>query len=59
VLVETTDRTWEWTMVGVHENVIEASRHALVDALTYGLAHAPVPLSRSWYISGTRYIVAA
>jgi 2-isopropylmalate synthase len=44
---ERTDRTREWTTVGVHENVIEASWHALVDALTYGLAHAPVPLSRS------------
>jgi 2-isopropylmalate synthase len=24
--------------VGVHENVVEASWHALVDALTYGLS---------------------
>jgi 2-isopropylmalate synthase len=28
----------DWTTVGVHENVVEASWHALVDALTYGLA---------------------
>ena len=39
VLVETTDRSREWTTVGVHDNVVEASWHALVDALTYGLAH--------------------
>ncbi len=30
----------EWTTVGVHENVVEASWHALVDALTYGLIPA-------------------
>ena len=40
VLVETVDsRGGDWTTVGVHENVVEASWHALVDALTYGLAH--------------------
>jgi 2-isopropylmalate synthase len=38
VLLETTDGTRDWTTVGVHENVVEASWHALVDALTYGLA---------------------
>jgi 2-isopropylmalate synthase len=43
VLVETSDGVREWTTVGVHENVVEASWHALVEALTYGLAHAPVP----------------
>jgi 2-isopropylmalate synthase len=32
-----TDRGW--TTVGVHENVVEASWHALVDALTYGVNH--------------------
>jgi 2-isopropylmalate synthase len=38
VLVETAgDRGRDWTTVGVHENVVEASWHALVDALTYGL----------------------
>jgi 2-isopropylmalate synthase len=42
VLVDTTDGGRDWTTVGVHENVVEASWHALVDALTYGLAHAPV-----------------
>ncbi len=38
VLVETVDdRGRDWTTVGVHDNVVEASWHALVDALTYGL----------------------
>lgn len=37
VLIGTTDRYRDWTTVGVHANVIEASWHALVDALTYGL----------------------
>ena len=40
VLVETSDGTREWTTVGVHENVVEASWQALVDALTYGLARS-------------------
>jgi 2-isopropylmalate synthase len=39
VLVETAGEGGrDWTTVGVHENVVEASWHALVDALTYGLA---------------------
>jgi 2-isopropylmalate synthase len=42
VLVETTDGNRAWTTVGVHENVVEASWHALVDALTYGVAKAVV-----------------
>jgi 2-isopropylmalate synthase len=43
VLVETVDsRGGDWTTVGVHENVVEASWHALVDALMYGLAHTPM-----------------
>ncbi len=38
VLVETAGSAGrDWTTVGVHENVVEASWHALVDALTYGL----------------------
>jgi 2-isopropylmalate synthase len=41
VLVETVATGQDWTTVGVHENVVEASWHALVDALTYGLV--PVP----------------
>ena len=30
----------DWTTVGVHQNVVEASWHALVDALTFGLVKA-------------------
>ncbi|BCB82110.1 citramalate synthase [Phytohabitans flavus] len=43
VLVETVDGSGrDWTTVGVHENVVEASWHALVDALTYGLSPAQI-----------------
>ncbi|MEH1102095.1 citramalate synthase [Micromonospora sp. CPCC 205561] len=43
VLLETADDTGrDWTTVGVHPNVVEASWHALVDALTYGLDRARV-----------------
>jgi 2-isopropylmalate synthase len=41
VLIETTDKQREWTTVGVHGNVIEASWLALHDAVRYGL----LPLS--------------
>ena len=37
VLIETTDGTKTWGTVGVHENIIEASWQALVDAVLYGL----------------------
>src|SRR5579875_3096432 len=37
VLIETSDREREWTTVGVHANVIEASWLALHDAVRYGL----------------------
>ena len=37
VLVETSDGSTEWSTVGVHENVIEASWQALQDAYTAGL----------------------
>jgi 2-isopropylmalate synthase len=37
VLLGTTDGARDWTTVGVHENVVEASWHALVDALTYAV----------------------
>ncbi|GIH09352.1 2-isopropylmalate synthase [Rhizocola hellebori] len=41
VLVETVDQSGrDWTTVGVHENVVEASWRALVDALSYGLSKA-------------------
>jgi 2-isopropylmalate synthase len=44
VLVETHGSEGrDWVTVGVHENVVEASWHALVDALVYGLAHTPAP----------------
>jgi 2-isopropylmalate synthase len=42
VLVETSDGSRDWTTVGVHENVVEASWKALTDALTYGLARSSV-----------------
>src|SRR5262249_51484449 len=35
VLVETRSTGDDWTTVGVHENVVEASWQALVDALSY------------------------
>jgi 2-isopropylmalate synthase len=38
VLVETTDGQQDWTTVGVHDNVVEASWHALAEALTYRLS---------------------
>jgi len=37
VLIETTDGTREWTTVGVHPNIIEASWLALSDAVRFGL----------------------
>jgi 2-isopropylmalate synthase len=37
VLIETSDGDREWTTVGVHGNVIEASWLALHDAVRYGL----------------------
>jgi 2-isopropylmalate synthase len=44
VLIETTDREHEWTTVGVHGNVIEASWLALHDAVRYGLLHTTASL---------------
>jgi 2-isopropylmalate synthase len=41
VLVETAEAGRDWTTVGVHENVVEASWQALVDALTYGVTRLP------------------
>jgi 2-isopropylmalate synthase len=41
VLIDTTDGTREWTTVGVHDNIVEASWHALVDALTYAVVSRP------------------
>jgi len=39
VLIDSTDGAGEWTTVGVHDNIVEASWHALVDALTYAVRH--------------------
>jgi 2-isopropylmalate synthase len=39
VLIDSTDGEGEWTTVGVHDNIVEASWHALVDALTYAVRH--------------------
>ncbi len=41
VLIETSDHEREWTTVGVHGNVIEASWLALHDAVRYGLLKTP------------------
>jgi 2-isopropylmalate synthase len=43
VLLETSGGAGDWTTVGVHENVVEASWHALVDALSYGLSQQHLP----------------
>ncbi|GAA4547026.1 citramalate synthase [Pseudonocardia xishanensis] len=40
VLVETSDKLGEWTTVGVHPNVVEASWLAMVDALAYAALHS-------------------
>jgi len=52
VLIDSTDGAGEWTTVGVHDNIVEASWHALVDALTYAVRHrgrtpSPAPLAGS------------
>jgi 2-isopropylmalate synthase len=48
VLIESTDGTSEWGTVGVNENIVEASLHALVDSLEYALVKdMPVALSAS------------
>jgi 2-isopropylmalate synthase len=45
VLLETKNGAGGWTTVGVHENVVEASWHALVDALSYGLSREGAPVA--------------
>ncbi|HAW50206.1 TPA: citramalate synthase, partial [bacterium] len=37
VLIESSDKEKIWRTVGVSENIIDASAHALVDAIEYGL----------------------
>ena len=39
VLIDTTNGESTWTTIGVSENIIEASWHALADAVIYGLLH--------------------
>jgi 2-isopropylmalate synthase len=46
VLISSTDGVGEWTTVGVHDNIVEASWHALVDALTYAVVRRPAPERR-------------
>jgi 2-isopropylmalate synthase len=41
VLIDSTDGERTWTTVGVSPNIIEASWMALVDAVVFGLLHAP------------------
>ncbi|MGH4020685.1 MAG: citramalate synthase [Pseudonocardiaceae bacterium] len=55
VLVQTTDGSGEWTTVGVHGNVVEASWLALVDAMTYAaLRHdAPSPAECAMVVRGS------
>jgi 2-isopropylmalate synthase len=45
VLVESTDREREWTTVGVHGNIVEASWLALCDALAHKALRIPQPVS--------------
>jgi 2-isopropylmalate synthase len=40
VLIDSTDGEETWTTIGVGENIIEASWHALEDSLVYGLLRA-------------------
>jgi len=48
VLIESTDGTSEWGTVGVNENIVEASLHALVDSFEHALVKdTPVALSAS------------
>jgi 2-isopropylmalate synthase len=41
VLITTTDGVREWVTVGVHDNIVEASWHALVDAFAYAALRRP------------------
>jgi 2-isopropylmalate synthase len=44
VLIETSDGETSWETVGVAGNIVEASWHALVEGVTYGLIRADVPV---------------
>ena len=39
MLIESSDGFSEWGTVGVNENIVEASLHALVDSLEYDFSH--------------------
>jgi 2-isopropylmalate synthase len=43
VLIDSTDGERTWSTIGVSENIIEASWHALADSIVYGLLHAETP----------------
>jgi 2-isopropylmalate synthase len=44
VLVESSDGKERWTTVGVSENILDASYHAVVEGIEYGLLmHSPYP----------------
>jgi len=42
VLIDSTDGDRDWTTIGVHENIIEASWQALYDSLVFGLLRSEV-----------------
>jgi 2-isopropylmalate synthase len=42
VLIETSDGSTSWETIGVAGNIVEASWHALVEGVTYGLVRAGV-----------------
>jgi len=44
VLIETSDGQTSWETIGVAGNIVEASWHALVEGVTYGLVRAGVPV---------------
>jgi 2-isopropylmalate synthase len=44
VLIETSDGQTSWETIGVAGNILEASWHALVEGVTYGLVRAGVPV---------------
>ena len=55
MLIETSDHEREWTTVGVHGNVIEASWLALHDAVRYGLLGEDELTSATAVIPGERH----
>ena len=43
VIIDSTDGEQSWSTVGVSTNMIEASWHALVDSVVYGLLRCEHP----------------